>query len=83
METTSDLPRTDERTLAVRRRDRDQCQACKRTTAETAGFHIHQIVPGDQAANQLSNYVLLCPQCHCDAHRGADEQAESSQQEVK
>jgi 5-methylcytosine-specific restriction endonuclease McrA len=68
MSTNSDLPRSDDRAVAVRLRDRDQCQACKRTAAEVGSLEVHRIVPHEETVNQLSNYVLLCQRCHNAAH---------------
>jgi 5-methylcytosine-specific restriction endonuclease McrA len=64
----TDVPPSDERSVAVRLRDHEQCQACNRTRSEVRDLDVHQIVPTERAANQLSNYILLCRECHERAH---------------
>jgi 5-methylcytosine-specific restriction endonuclease McrA len=69
METTSDLPPSDERAIAVRLRDNDSCTICRRTSAET-NLEVHSIIPGDgDVQDRLSNYVLLCEDHHRAAHQ--------------
>lgn len=63
---TDDIPRSDERAIAIRLRDHGQCQACNRT-ADEVDLEVHQIVPG-AGSNQMSNFVLLCSEHHRDAH---------------
>ena len=65
-EAANDLPRHDERAIAVRLRDNEQCQACSRTASEST-LEIHRIVPVN--TNQMSNFVLLCKRCHAAAHQ--------------
>lgn len=73
---TNDIPRTDERAIAVRLRDDEQCAICHRNQAE-APLEVHEIVPNDdQAAKTMSNYVLLCKEHHEMAHRGHQEAAD-------
>lgn len=67
MSTYDDNPRDDERSIAVRLRDREHCQVCK---DHSGPLDVHAIVD-DEAANQLSNYILLCRECHQKAHREA------------
>lgn len=61
----------------VRQRDGDICQLCHRKPRKgEKRFAIHHIVKarlfkGDyQSANDLSNLITLCPQCHPKAERG-------------
>ena len=73
MSTTTDLPPTDERAIAVRLRD-EQCAICHRNEAETT-LEIHEIVANDdEAAKTMANYVLLCEEHHQKAHRQAREE---------
>lgn len=68
METNDDLPRSDERAIAVRLRDDERCRICNRSKAENP-LEVHEIVSGDdEAANKLANYVLLCQEHHRKAH---------------
>lgn len=71
MSTNDDLPRSDERAVAVRLRDHERCQACNRTASKFR-LEVHRIVPGDRAANQMSNFILLCADCHDSAHSRKD-----------
>lgn len=55
----------------ARKRDGGICQLCSRKPlAKERQFHVHHIIPyrkfnGDYVtANQLSNLITLCPQCH-------------------
>lgn len=69
MTTNNDLPRSDERAIAVRLRDNDRCTICNRTPAET-DLEVHAIIHGDDEANsKLANYVLLCEEHHRKAHQ--------------
>jgi 5-methylcytosine-specific restriction endonuclease McrA len=64
----SDLPPNDDRVQAIRQRDRDMCQYCRRKQGEVPGLDIHQIVPGDSDVQPLSNFLLLCEDHHRMAH---------------
>lgn len=67
----SDLPQSDGREQAIRERDRNCCQGCQGTeTAKVLG--VHQVVPG---IDHLSNYLLLCRECHEAAHARDDQTA--------
>lgn len=67
----NDLPPTDERVIAVRLRDHDQCTVCNRTES----LEVHQIVPDDKGAEKkLANYILLCEDHHQKAHREQEAQ---------
>ena len=69
MQANDDLPRSDERAIAVRLRDNERCTICNRTPAETS-LEVHAIIPEDEeASNKLSNYVLLCEEHHEKAHQ--------------
>jgi 5-methylcytosine-specific restriction endonuclease McrA len=73
MSTENDIPRTDERAIAVRLRDDAQCAICHRNQAE-AQLEVHEIVPNDdEAAKTISNYVLLCEEHHRKAHQTEQE----------
>jgi predicted restriction endonuclease len=64
---TTDIPATDDRAIAVRSRD-EQCAICDQSPAE-ATLQIHEIVPGDDdAENRMANYILLCKEHHKKAH---------------
>jgi len=74
MSTGTDIPRTDERAIAVRLRADEQCAICHRNQAEVS-LEVHEIVSNDdEAAKTISNYILLCEDHHKKAH--------STQQEV-
>ena len=69
MSTTNDLPKSDERAIAVRLRDNERCTICNRAASQTE-LQVHTIVPGDGPASmKLSNYVLLCEEHHRKAHQ--------------
>ena len=68
---TEDNEPPDERHLAVRRRDNEQCQNCFRGIAEARRLEVHQIVPSDHGGSEkLSNYITLCPECREGARSG-------------
>jgi 5-methylcytosine-specific restriction endonuclease McrA len=68
MSTSTDLPPTDDRAVAVRLRDNDRCAICGRSKSQTE-LDIHAIVTGDEeAATRMSNYILLCKKHHRLAH---------------
>lgn len=69
MPTTNDLSPTDERAVAVRLRDNNRCAICNRGRSRTE-LEVHAIVTGDdEAANRMSNYILLCKKHHRLAHQ--------------
>ena len=73
MSTANDIPRTDERAIAVRLRADEQCAICHRNQAETQ-LEVHEIVSNDdEAAKTISNYVLLCKEHHGKAHQTEQE----------
>ena len=61
----SDLPETDGREQAARERDANRCQSCQDTEYTGKVLGAHQVVPG---VDHLSNYLLLCQECHEAAH---------------
>lgn len=63
-----DLPRHDNKSIEVRIQARNQCSTCNVAESKANKLEIHQIVPRDEAENQLSNYILLCEECHNAAH---------------
>jgi 5-methylcytosine-specific restriction endonuclease McrA len=76
MSTQNDIPRADERAIAVRLRDDAQCAICKRSQTE-ASLEVHEIVPNDkEAAKTISNYVLLCQEHHRKAHQTEQQEVE-------
>lgn len=57
-------PAPDERQLAIRRRDREQCQNCHKGIAEAKDLVAHQIIPTKRGGTEkLSNYITLCAEC--------------------
>jgi 5-methylcytosine-specific restriction endonuclease McrA len=65
----SDLPQTDDRLAAIQQRDRHRCQNCFRSLGEAEQLEAHRIVPLSRGGtDRLSNYVLLCRECHRHAH---------------
>lgn len=69
----SDLPRADDRAIAVRLRDYDSCIICNRGKSK-ANLEVHEIVKDDQeASRKLANYVLLCEEHHRKAHPNGQE----------
>lgn len=75
MSTANDIPQTDERAVAVRLRDDEQCAICNRNQAEVQ-LEVHEIVANDdEAAKTISNYMLLCKEHHQKAHQAEQEAA--------
>lgn len=61
------------REMAVRQRDRHQCQNCLQQAASVNELVVHQIVPAENGGtDRLSNLILLCGECHDAAHLGTD-----------
>jgi 5-methylcytosine-specific restriction endonuclease McrA len=57
---------------AIRTRDRNQCQVCRRHESEGIRLEIHRIVPTtDGDGQRMSNYILLCEKHHEEAHAPA------------
>ena len=55
-------------TEAVRKRDNNCCQSCKKSE-DGSSFHVHHKIPfksftSNEKANNLENLVTLCPVCH-------------------
>jgi 5-methylcytosine-specific restriction endonuclease McrA len=70
----NDIPPADERAIAVRLRDNEQCTVCNRSQSET-NLEVHAIIPDDEeAASKLANFVLLCEKHHRKAHRATEVQ---------
>jgi 5-methylcytosine-specific restriction endonuclease McrA len=67
----SDIPRLTAKAQAIKQRDRNTCQRCKRSRHEIVGeLEVHEIVPSsDVEESPLSNYTLLCSGCHREAHQ--------------
>lgn len=65
----SDIPRSDERAIAVRLRDQDRCQGCGESKHSSDHLEVHSIVPEHVGVDTLTNYVLLCERCHQLAHQ--------------
>lgn len=60
----TDIPITDERAVALRLKNRGKCEGCDEHADD---LQIHEIIPKEYAANRLSNYILLCEECHEEA----------------
>jgi 5-methylcytosine-specific restriction endonuclease McrA len=67
----SDIPTLTAKAQAIKQRDRNTCQRCRRSRHEIVGeLEVHEIVPSSGVEESpLSNYVLLCRGCHDEAHQ--------------
>lgn len=65
----NDIPKTDDRIDAIRKREWYRCQNCNRPESKVPRMEVHRIVPEVQGGtNRLTNFALLCGDCHDNAH---------------
>lgn len=75
----NDLPASDDRIGVIRRRDHEQCQNCHRIVSQVQALEVHQVVPEKHGGtDHLTNFQLLCAECHIAAHRVGENTEEAS-----